>query len=100
MSTCSSGSCSSQKGEGKTSAKIAIQDELISSTLAKIKYKIFVMSGKGGVGKSSIAVNLAAALADLGHKVGLLDVDIHGPSVPTLMGLSGQLDVDRGSLLK
>ncbi|MGE4505946.1 MAG: P-loop NTPase [Desulfovibrionaceae bacterium] len=100
MSSCSGGSCpSSQKGEGQKSAKLAIQDELISSTLAKIKYKLFVMSGKGGVGKSSIAVNLAAALAAQGHKVGLLDVDIHGPSVPTLLGLSGQLEADRGSLI-
>lgn len=99
MSSCSGSSCPSQKGAGQKSAKTQIQDELISSTLAKITYKIFVMSGKGGVGKSSIAVNLAAALAGMGHKVGLMDVDIHGPSVPTLMGLSGQLDVDRGSLI-
>ncbi len=100
MDSCSSGSCPSPKSEGGKSAKIAIQDELIASTLAKIKYKIFVMSGKGGVGKSSISVNLAAALAELGYKVGILDVDLHGPSVPTLLGLSGQLDVDRGSLIK
>jgi Mrp family chromosome partitioning ATPase len=99
MSSCSGTSCSSKKEPGKKSAKTLIQDELISSTLAKITYKIFVMSGKGGVGKSSIAVNLAAALAAQGRKVGLMDVDIHGPSVPTLMGLSGQMDVDRGSLI-
>lgn len=99
MGTCSSGSCPSQKGEGKKSAKMAIQDEMISSTLSRIRFKLFVMSGKGGVGKSSVAVNLAAALALQGHKVGLLDVDIHGPSVPTLMGLSGQLEADRGSLV-
>jgi len=79
---------------------MALQDQLISSTLAKIKYKIFVMSGKGGVGKSSIATNLAAALADQGYKVGLLDVDIHGPSVPHLLGIKGLLDVDRGKIIK
>jgi len=72
---------------------------LISSTLARIKHKLFIMSGKGGVGKSSVTVNLAAALAAKGFKVGVLDVDIHGPSVPTLLGLKGTLDVDRGSLV-
>ncbi|MEF2145876.1 MAG: Mrp/NBP35 family ATP-binding protein [Desulfovibrionaceae bacterium] len=100
MGSCSSGSCPSAGKPGGGSAKLALQDELISSTLSKIKYKLFIMSGKGGVGKSSISVNLAAALALKGFKVGLMDVDIHGPSVPTLMGLKGLLDVDRGSLIK
>jgi len=76
-----------------------IQDEMIKSTLEKIKYKLFIMSGKGGVGKSSVSVNVAAALAAKGFKVGILDVDIHGPSVPTLLGISGTLDMDRGSLI-
>jgi len=95
-------SCASCPSSGKKekSASMALQDQLISSTLAKIKYKIFVMSGKGGVGKSSIATNLAAALADQGYKVGLLDVDIHGPSVPHLLGIKGLLDVDRGKIIK
>ncbi|MCM0755806.1 Mrp/NBP35 family ATP-binding protein [Desulfovibrio aminophilus] len=98
--TQSCGSCSSgSKGGEKTDPKLALQNELISSTLARIKYKLFVMSGKGGVGKSSVAVNIAAALAAKGYKVGLMDVDIHGPSVPRLLGLHGQLDVDRGSLI-
>ncbi|WP_045216343.1 Mrp/NBP35 family ATP-binding protein [Desulfonatronovibrio magnus] len=91
--------CPSQGKSAKSPAK-TIQDELISSTLSKIHYKIFVMSGKGGVGKSSVAVNLAAALADMGKKVGLLDVDIHGPSVPHLLGIKGQLDVEKGSIVK
>ena len=51
------------------------------------------------MGKSSVSVNVAAALAAKGYKVGLLDVDIHGPSVPTLLGISGTLDIDRGSLI-
>ena len=54
-----------------------------------IDRKFLVMSGKGGVGKSSIAVNLAVWLARKGKRVGLLDVDIHGPSVPNLLGLQG-----------
>jgi len=51
---------------------------------------LLVMSGKGGVGKSSVAVNLAVSLAEEGHRVGLLDVDFHGPSVPRLLGLTGR----------
>lgn len=91
--------CPSQ-APGKKSPASSIQDELINSTLNRIKYKIFVMSGKGGVGKSSVAVNLAAALAAKGKKVGLMDVDIHGPSVPHLLGIKGLLDVDRGKIIK
>lgn len=59
----------------------------INSNLQKVKHKIAVLSGKGGVGKSTVAVNLALTLAALGHKVGLMDVDIHGPSIPTLLNL-------------
>ena len=59
---------------------------LIERRLCSIKNKILVMSGKGGVGKSSTAVNLALALVQEGKAVGLLDVDIHGPSVPKMLG--------------
>jgi len=55
-----------------------------------IKYKLLVMSGKGGVGKTTIAVNLAYALSEKGFKVGLLDVDIHGPNAPKMLGLSNK----------
>ncbi|GAB6060896.1 P-loop NTPase [Desulfonatronum parangueonense] len=72
---------------------------MIKSTLDNIRFKLFVMSGKGGVGKSSIAVNLAAALSLKGYRVGLLDVDIHGPSVPHLLGLTGTLESKRGALV-
>jgi Mrp family chromosome partitioning ATPase len=66
------------------------EDERITQALARIGHKILVMSGKGGVGKSTVAVNLAVALADAGRRVGLLDVDLHGPTVPVLMGLTQQ----------
>lgn len=70
-----------------------MQDKIIESSLAKIKNKILVMSGKGGVGKSSIAANIAAGLAKRGKKVGLMDVDLHGPSIAKMMGINGMLDV-------
>lgn len=59
----------------------------LTSKMGRIEHKIMVLSGKGGVGKSTVAVNLAAALAMAGKKVGLLDIDIHGPSVPKLLGI-------------
>jgi ATP-binding protein involved in chromosome partitioning len=66
------------------------QDKRIVEKLALIKHKYLVMSGKGGVGKSTVAVNLAAALADRGYSVGLMDVDLHGPSTMKMLGLEGE----------
>jgi ATP-binding protein involved in chromosome partitioning len=66
------------------------QQQLLKARMSKIKHKIAVISGKGGVGKSTVTVNLAAAFAKAGYSVGVLDADIHGPSVPRLLGLTGQ----------
>ena len=66
----------------------------IIQTLGHIKHTLFVMSGKGGVGKSSVTVNVAVGLALKGFKVGILDVDIHGPSIPNLLGLAYGLNRD------
>jgi len=71
----------------------AEQDAAVRNTLGQIKHKFIVMSGKGGVGKTSTSVNLAVALAQKGHKVGIMDVDLHGPDVPRMLGLKGMLDV-------
>lgn len=65
------------------------EQEQISQNIKNIKHQILVLSGKGGVGKSSIAVNLAVWLSMQGKKVGLLDIDIHGPSIPKLLNLEG-----------
>ena len=72
------GDCSEQEKEQKA----------LSDCMSRIDHKIVVMSGKGGVGKSTVAVNLAVALSMAGKRVGLLDVDIHGPSVPTMLNLA------------
>ena len=58
--------------------------------LPGVKNVVLVMSGKGGVGKSSVATNLAMALSRTGYRVGLLDADIYGPSIPTMLGVGGR----------
>jgi ATP-binding protein involved in chromosome partitioning len=70
------------------------QDASVNESLEKIKRKFLVMSGKGGVGKTSVSVNLALALAKKGYKVGIMDVDIHGPDVPRMLGLEGMMSVN------
>lgn len=79
-STCEqTTSCSNEE-------KQAHEDERLHQRLAKIRHKVMVMSGKGGVGKSTVAVNLAAVLAMEGLRVGILDADIHGPNIPKMWG--------------
>ena len=65
--------------------------ELDKEGLSEVKHIVGIASGKGGVGKSTVAVNLAVALARLGFKVGLVDADVYGPSVPTMTGTEGQM---------
>jgi ATP-binding protein involved in chromosome partitioning len=68
------------------------QEQRLKTKMDRIKHKIAIISGKGGVGKSTVTVNLATAFALQGHadKVGVLDADIHGPCVPKMLGLKGQ----------
>ena len=67
--------------------KKGYDDSKITKNLDKIKHKIIVLSGKGGVGKSTTSTNLALSLAKKGFEVGLLDVDFHGPSIPKMLGI-------------
>jgi len=66
----------------------------LEEQLRHIRHKLLVMSGKGGVGKTSVAVYLALGLAGRGYQVGLLDVDLHGPDVPRMLGISGRFEMD------
>jgi ATP-binding protein involved in chromosome partitioning len=72
------------------------EDRELQRSLKQIRHKLVVMSGKGGVGKSSVAVGLALALARRGHRVGLMDVDLHGPNVLRMLGLKEPLDLMHG----
>ncbi|MHB8103134.1 MAG: P-loop NTPase [Methanosarcina sp.] len=66
------------------------EEPKIIVNLRRIKRKIMIMSGKGGVGKSTVAANLATGLTLRGYRVGLLDCDIHGPTIPTIFGLESE----------
>ncbi len=76
------------------------QDQLISDRLGKVDRKILVMSGKGGVGKSTVAAYLALLLSKKNKQVGLMDVDLHGPSIARLMGVHGGFDLSEEGKVK
>ena len=73
--------------ENTQKSEYDLQTERIDRRMADISRKIVVMSGKGGVGKTTVAVNLAFALSEMGKKVGILDCDIHGPNVAKMLGV-------------
>jgi len=92
--------CSGECGVGERRPEESEQQRemrrRIMERLRDIRHKVVVLSGKGGVGKSTVAVNLAVALAS----VGLMDVDIHGPNVPKMLGIEGQtLGVEKESII-
>jgi len=72
-------------------------EQKLRERLKRIQNKLLIMSGKGGVGKSSVAAYLSLGLAGLGYKVGLLDVDLHGPSIPGILGVGGMFKMDEES---
>ena len=81
-----------QQNPGLANLDAQSQQEMeISKKLGGIKNKILVMSGKGGVGKSSVAAFLSISLAKRGFKVGLMDVDLHGPSIPRMLGITANI---------
>lgn len=97
MSYCHTG-CSSAGPDDTLDAALEKMEH--EQNLQRIRHKIVVLSGKGGVGKSTVAVNLAMSLAMAGRTVGLLDIDLHGPSIPTMLKLAhAQLDIVDGKLI-
>ncbi len=87
----------SQQPQNDAGKQQAEMDAMIKDNLARIKNKIFVLSGKGGVGKSSVSANLATTLAKKGYKTGLMDVDVHGPSIAQMFNMTELLDISPDS---
>jgi len=87
---CESAACPSKERQDGESEEEFCRRQTLGRRMCQIGHKLLVLSGKGGVGKSTVAANLATALARAGKRVGLLDIDVHGPSVPKLMGLEGR----------
>ncbi len=75
-------------------------DAEAKNALVKIRKKFIVMSGKGGVGKTSVSTSLSIALANMGFKVGLMDVDVHGPDIPRMLGLKGMLTASENKKIR
>jgi len=85
------------KTEEKHKQQNQADEEQIRRRLEQIKHQILVLSGKGGVGKSTVAANLAVSLVLAGKRVGLLDIDIHGPSIPKILNLEAKRAQSLGS---
>ena len=98
----SAGAAGAGSGGPAESRKLvpSAEDEAVGRSMSRIRFKVLVLSGKGGVGKSTVAAKLAMALATSGKRVGLLDVDIHGPSIPKMMGLESAQPAAGGGAIR
>lgn len=95
----SNASVESQEEKERKERRLLEQKQL-AQRMKQINHKVLILSGKGGVGKSTVAVNLALSLINAGKRVGLLDIDLHGPSVPKLLNLAGyQLSGTEGNTI-
>ena len=94
VDSCSGGSCSGGANPAENEVDVRLHENL-----GRIRFKILVMSGKGGVGKSTVSAYLALGLAAQGYSVGLLDVDLHGPSIPRMLGISQPASVNEDKRL-
>lgn len=95
--TCGRGDCAAKERRQDENEQEFADRQRLQRRLCRIEHKVLVLSGKGGVGKSTVAVNLAVALMGKGKRVGLLDADIHGPSVPTMLALEGEQILSEGN---
>jgi len=89
-----------QQGVDSRRQEIEQQQVRLQERMGKIAHKVAVLSGKGGVGKSTVAANLAVALAMADRQVALLDADIHGPSLPRILNLEGESPVSDGESIQ
>ena len=88
---CSSSGCTKESCEGCPSKNKPTSFQVASNEYTKVKHVIGVVSGKGGVGKSMVTASLANLMAEKGYRVGILDADITGPSIPKMFGVHGQV---------
>ena len=97
--SCSNSSCSKESCEGCPSAAKPQSFQVEPNAYTQVKHVIGVVSGKGGVGKSMVTASLANLLAEKGYRVGILDADITGPSIPKMYGLTGPAQASEEGIL-